>query len=53
MGVAILLLLLESPERLQGLAGQWVLALVEEELKRPRQVLMGKSEVGLGDSESA
>ena len=43
----LLLLLLASQERLQGLA------LLEEELKRPRQALMGKSEVGPGDSESA
>ena len=42
----LLLLLPASQERLQGLA------LMEEELKRPRHVLMGKSEVGLGGSES-
>ena len=47
------LLLLANQERLQGLAGQWGLALLEEELKRPRQALMGKSEVGSSDSESA
>ena len=49
----ILLLLLASSKRLQGLANKWVLALLEEELKRPGQVLMGKSEVGPGDIESA
>ena len=49
----LLLLLLASLERLQGLARQGVLCLLEEELKRPGQVLMGKSEVSLGDSESA
>ena len=49
----LLMLLLESPERLQGLAGHWVLDLLKEELKRPRKVLMGKLEVGLGDSESS
>ena len=49
----LLLLLLASQERLQGMAGQWGLALLEEEPKRPGQALMGKSEVGLGDSESA
>ena len=32
----LLLLLIASQERLQGLAGQWGLALLEEELKRPR-----------------
>ena len=37
---------------MQGLAGQRVLALLEGEQKRPGQALMGKSEVGLGDSES-
>ena len=31
----LLLLLLESSERLQGLAEQWVLALLGKELKRP------------------
>ena len=39
----LLLLLLASQERLQGLVGQWGLALLEEELKRSGQALMGKS----------
>ena len=43
----LLLLRLASQEGLQRLA------LLEEELKRPGQVLMGKSEVGPGDSEFA
>ena len=43
----LLLLLLASQERLQGLA------LLEEELKRPGQALMGKSEVGPGNFEFA
>ena len=43
----LLLLLLASQERLQGLA------LLEEELKRPGQAQMGKSEVDPSDSESA
>ena len=30
-----------------------MLALLEDELKRPRQALMGKYEVGPGDSESS
>ena len=51
--LAVWLLLLASQERLQGLDGQWGLALLEKELKRPGQAMMGKSEVGLGDSESA
>ena len=38
---------------LQGLAGQRVLALLEDELKRPGHAMMGKLEVGPGDSESA
>ena len=38
---------------MQGLAGQRVLALLEGELKRHGQALMGKLEVGPGDSESA
>ena len=38
---------------MQGLAGQRVLALSEDELKRLGQALMGKSKVGLSDSESA
>ena len=33
--------------------GQCVLALLEEELERSGQALMGKSEVSPGDSESA
>ena len=37
---------------MQGLVGQRVLALLEDELKRPGQAMMGKSEVGLGDFES-
>ena len=48
-----LLLLQASQEELQGLAGQRVLELKEDELKRPEQALMGKSGVGPGDSESA
>ena len=36
-----------------GLAGQRVLELKEDELKRPGQSLMGKSGVGPSDSESA
>ena len=42
----LLLLLLSSQERLQGLA------LLEDEQKRPGHALMGKSEVGPSDSES-
>ena len=38
---------------LQRLAGQRVMALLEDELKRPGHAMMGKSEVGPGDSESA
>ena len=38
---------------MQGLVGQRVLALLEDELKRLGQAMMGKSEVGLGDFESA
>ena len=49
----LLLLLKTGQERLQGLAGQGVLALLKDELKRPKQALMGKSEVGLGNAESA
>ena len=36
-----------------GLAGQRVVELKEDELKRPGQALMGKSGVGPSDSESA
>ena len=43
----LLLLLLASQEELM------VLALLEVELKRPGQALMGKSEAGPGDSEFA
>ena len=45
-----LLLLQAGQEELQGLAGQRVLELKEDELKRSRQALMGKSGVGPGDS---
>ena len=48
-----LLLLQADQEELQGLAGQRVLKLKEDELKRPGQALMGKSGAGPGDSESA
>ena len=53
MLLAAWLLLLASQERLEGLAGQWGLALLEKELKRPGQEMMGKLEVGPGDSESS
>ena len=43
----LLLLLLASQEE------QQVLALLEGELKKPRQALMGKSEAGPGYSKSA
>ena len=49
----LLLLLQAGQERMQGLAGQGVLALLKDELKRPGQTLVGKSEVSLSDSESA
>ena len=42
-----------NQEELQGLVGQRVVELKEDELKRPGQALMGKSGVGPGDSESA
>ena len=48
-----LLLLQACQEELQGLDGQRVLELKEDELKRPGQALMGKSRVGPGDSVSA
>ena len=48
----LLLLLQAGQEELQGLAGQRVLELKEDDPKRPRQAMMGKSRVGLGDSES-
>ena len=48
----LLLLLQAGQEELQGLAGQRVRELKEDELKRPGQALMGKSGLGLSDSES-
>ena len=49
----LLLLLQKSQEELQGFARQKVLEIKKDEPKRPGQALMGKSRVGLGDSESA
>ena len=50
----LLLLLLVGPMRLLGEQDRWLLlALLEDELKRPGQALVERSEVGPGDSESA
>ena len=49
----LLLLLQACQEEIQGLARLRVMELKEDELKRPRQALMGKSRVGPSDSESA
>ena len=48
-----MLLLQAGQEDLQGLVGLRVLELKKDELKRLGQALIGKSGVGLGDSQSA